>query len=75
MAVAMGYFGSSAPIMTSAIIAIGGLVNAGMQFVMGYVNRWLGAAWGYRSALIFAAILLAMIVRLAITVRKKTRLL
>jgi hypothetical protein len=71
MAVAMGYFGSSAPIMTSAIIAIGGLVNAGMQFVMGYVNRWLGAAWGYRSALVFAAVLFCLLLGLRRITRRK----
>lgn len=72
MAVAMGYFGADAPIMTSAIIAIAGLVNAGIQFVMGYVNRWLGAAWGYRSALVFAAVLFCLLMGLRRITRRKT---
>ncbi|MDR0448233.1 MAG: MFS transporter [Treponema sp.] len=61
MAVAIGYFGNNAPIMTSAIIAIAGLLNAGIQLVMGYINQWAGAGWGYRSCLLFAAILICLL--------------
>ncbi|MDR2552059.1 MAG: MFS transporter [Treponema sp.] len=69
LSVAIKRFGNSAPVMTSAIIAIGGLVNAAMQFVMGYVNRW-DAAWGYRSSLIFALALLCLLLKLNRDVKK-----
>ncbi|GHV85583.1 hypothetical protein AGMMS50230_11910 [Spirochaetia bacterium] len=61
MAVAMGYFGSDAPVNTAAIIAIAGLLNALMQLSMGYINRWIGAAWGYRSCLVFTLMLLCLL--------------
>lgn len=61
MAFAMGRFGERAPIMCSAVIAIGGLLNAGMQLAMGYINRYAGAAWGYRSCLAFTLILLCVL--------------
>jgi fucose permease len=61
MAFAMGRFGENAPIMCSAVIAIGGLLNAGMQLAMGYINRYAGAAWGYRSCLVFVLILLCIL--------------
>jgi fucose permease len=69
MAVAMGHFGGHAAVMTAAIIAIGGLLNALMQLSMGYINRWLGAAWGYRSCLVFTVVLLWMLLRLRRRVR------
>ena len=61
IAVAMTRFGSNAPVMTSAMIAIAGLLNAGIQLVMGYINRWIGTGWGYRSCLVFALILFCLL--------------
>ncbi|MDR2181376.1 MAG: MFS transporter [Treponema sp.] len=61
MARAMGVFGPDAPVVTSAMIAVGGLLNASMQLAMGYLNRYLGAAWGYRSCPLFALLLLVML--------------
>ena len=61
MAVAIGYFGKDAPLMTSAIIAIAGLVNSGIQFFMGYFNSWFGAGWSYRSCLLFTIILIPLL--------------
>jgi fucose permease len=62
MAVAIGRFGSGAPVKTSAMIAIGGLINAVMQLAIGYINRYMGAAFGYRSALVFSLLLLLFLV-------------
>jgi len=59
LAVAMGYFGKDAPVMTSAIIVIGGAINSGVQFLMGLTNRLAGPAWGYRSALFYALLIVA----------------
>jgi fucose permease len=59
MAVAMGYFRRHAPVITSIMIVLGGLVNSGGQLLIGFINRFCGPAWGYRSCLLFACILLA----------------
>jgi fucose permease len=59
MAAAMGYFGRHAPVMTSAMIVLGGLLNSGVQLLIGFINRFFGPAWGYRSCLPFAFVLLA----------------
>ena len=62
MAIAIGYYGSSkAPINTSAIIAIAGLLNAGIQFIIGYINHWAGTGWGYRSCFLFGFILIGLL--------------
>ncbi|MCL1812567.1 MAG: MFS transporter [Treponema sp.] len=71
MAIAIGRFGSNAPIMTSAIIAIAGLLNAGIQFVIGYIDHWAGAGWGYRSCLVFAAILICLLMVFRNSMSKK----
>jgi fucose permease len=63
MAVAIGVFGISAPVMTSVVIAIGGLFNALMQLFTGYINRYAGAAWGYRSCLLFTAALAVLLLK------------
>ena len=57
MAVAMGYFKDSAPVMTSAIIVIGGILNSGTQYLIGLTNRFAGPAWGYRSAVFYAGLI------------------
>ncbi|MDR2185920.1 MAG: MFS transporter [Treponema sp.] len=74
MAEAIGCFGSESPVMTSAIIAIAGTLNALLQLVIGYVNRFLGAAWGYRSCLIYGLIMTALMLLLknSISRRQKT---
>jgi fucose permease len=71
MAVAIGLFGVNAPVMTSAVIAIAGLFNALMQLSTGYINRYAGAAWGYRCCLVFTAALIVLLPRLGKTLDKK----
>jgi fucose permease len=61
MAIAIGRFGKNAPVMISAVIAIAGLLNTGIQLVMGYINMWIGAGWGYRSCLVLAVILICLL--------------
>jgi fucose permease len=61
MAAAIGFFGAESPVMTSAIIAISGTLNAVVQLIIGYSNRFLGAAWGYRGCLIYALLLVGMV--------------
>ena len=71
MAVAIGYFGKTAPLMTGAIIAISGLVNVTIQYLIGIINRYTGPGWGYRSCIIIVIILLALLVKLIRIFRKE----
>jgi fucose permease len=64
MAVAIGTFGKNAPVMSSAVIAIGGLLNATMQLLTGLVNNIIGAAWGYRLCIVLTAALLVLLLAL-----------
>jgi len=59
MAVAMGYFGNNSPVMTSAIVVITGAINAVINLIMGLTNSIIGPAWGYRSALLYALLMIA----------------
>jgi len=62
MATAMVYFKGDAPVMTSAIIVIAGTFNSLIQLLIGLINRLAGPAWGYRSCLVYAFIIIAMLV-------------
>ncbi|MDR0584688.1 MAG: MFS transporter [Treponema sp.] len=64
MALAIVRFGDDAPVMSSAMIAIGGILNAGVQFLVGLTNRFFGPAWGYRSSLLYTALLIGMLILL-----------
>ena len=70
LAIAMGYFGKDAPVMTSAIIVIAGAINSGIQLIIGYTNRLAGPAWGYRSCLIYAFLVIAALVVLRRRLRR-----
>ena len=65
MAMAMRYFREDAPIMTCAIIPIAGAINALIQFLIGLTNRYIGPAWGYRSNLFYAVLIILALVLLA----------
>ena len=58
MAVAIVSFGVDAPVFSSAMIAISGLLNAAIQFFIGLTNKFLGPAWGYRSAVVYTLLLI-----------------
>jgi len=58
MAVAIVSFGRDAPIYASAMIAIAGIINTTMQFVVGLINRVIGPAWGYRSSMVYTVLLI-----------------
>lgn len=58
MAVAMGVFGVDAPIVTSAIIMVSGAINGVIQLVIGFTNEIVGEAWGYRSCLLYAGVVM-----------------
>jgi fucose permease len=61
MAAAMGFFGKQAPVATGAIIVLSGALNSALQFVIGLTNRFAGAAWGFRSCLGYAVVLVAVL--------------
>ena len=65
MAVAMKAFGRDAPMMTSAIITVSGAINGLLQLVIGYTNHLAGEAWGYRSCLLYAGVVLVMLYALS----------
>jgi fucose permease len=72
VAVAMGFFGKNAPVMTSAIIGIAGLINAVMQLYMGYMNQWIGPSWGYRSSILFAVIIIFLLLKINKKLKKQS---
>jgi fucose permease len=61
MALAMNFFGRQAPVITSAIIVLSGAINSAIQFVIGMTNRFAGAAWGFRSCLGYAVVLVGVL--------------
>jgi fucose permease len=63
MAVAIVSFGRDAPVFSSAMIAIGGLLNAGVQFIIGLTNK-IDPAWGYRSTVVYTMLLIIVLVLL-----------
>jgi fucose permease len=64
MAVAIVSFGRDAPVFSSAMIAISGLLNAAIQFIIGLTNKIFGPAWGYRSAIVYTLLLIIALVLL-----------
>jgi hypothetical protein len=69
MAVAMKMFGSEAPMYTSAIITLSGAVNGIFQLIIGFTNQYAGEAWGYRSCVIYAILVLILLYRLTRRIR------
>jgi fucose permease len=72
MAVAMKFFGRQAPVSTSASIVLSGAINSAIQFVIGLTNRFAGAAWGFRSCLGYAVVLVAVLFFLNSRIGRKT---
>lgn len=61
LATAMRYFREDAPVMTSAIIVIGGALNSGIQLFIGLINRVAGPGWGYRSCLLYTLLIIVVL--------------
>lgn len=72
MAVAMNVFGQDAPMVTSAIITVSGAINGIFQLIIGFINQYIGEAWGYRSCLIYALFVLIMLYILSLKVKSKS---
>jgi fucose permease len=64
MAVAMGHFGPAAPVVTSVMIVIAGILNSVVQLLMGLTNRLLGPAWGYRSCFVYGLLVVISLLAL-----------
>jgi fucose permease len=71
IAVAMQVFGADAPAATSAIITVSGAINGIFQLVIGLTNQHIGSAWGYRSCLVYALIVLLVLSLLAARIRRQ----
>jgi fucose permease len=64
LAVSVGVFKSGAQNASGAIIAIAFTLSGIVQYGIGLINRFMGAAWGYRSCLVYSLILLLLLCRL-----------
>ena len=73
MALAMNFFGKQAPVITSAIIVLSGAINSAIQFVVGLTNRFVGTAWGFRSCLGYAVVLVAVLFFVNSRMRRRER--
>jgi fucose permease len=73
MAVAIVSFGRDAPVFSSAMIAISGLLNAAIQFLIGITNKIFGPAWGYRSTVAYTLLLIAAFCLLYRLLKNKAR--
>jgi fucose permease len=71
MAVAMQVFGPDAPNVTSVIITVSGAINGVLQLVIGLTNQYVGEAWGYRSCLLYAVLMLGSLYLLATHIRRR----
>jgi fucose permease len=69
LAISVGVFRERAQLASSAIIPIAFTVNGIMQYTYGLFNRFIGPAWGYRSCLLYCAILMALL----LVLRRRTR--
>ena len=69
IAVAMQVFGADAPAATSVIITVGGAINGVFQLVIGLTNQYAGAAWGYRSCLLYAVVVLGILYLLSARIK------
>ena len=72
MAAAVVLFGKDAPVYSSAMIAIAGLINALVQFLVGLTNR-VNPAWGYRSSMVYTVFLIAALIPLHRTFMRHNR--
>jgi len=71
MAVAIVSFGKDAPVCAGATIAIAGIVNTAVQFLVGLTNRAIGPAWGYRSSAVYTVLLIFVLLLLYKKLRRQ----
>jgi fucose permease len=73
MAVAIKCFGKDAPVFCSAMIAVGGLINAVVQYLVGITNKVFSPAWGYRSTVVYTVLLFFVLLLLNAKINQKSR--
>jgi hypothetical protein len=73
MAVAIQCFGKDAPVFSSAMIAVGGLINAVVQYLVGLTNKVFGSAWGYRSTVVYTVLLFFVLLVLNVKINQSVR--
>jgi fucose permease len=71
LAMSIGVFREKAQAASSAIIVISFSLNGAIQYLIGLINRYIGEAWGYRSCVVYAAILIAMLLWLRPALQRK----
>jgi fucose permease len=73
MAVAIQCFGKDAPVFSSAMIAIGGLINTVVQYMVGLTNKVFGSACGYRSTVVYTVLLIFVLLVLNVKIKQSSR--
>ena len=56
MCVLMKIFGNDASIVSSVVIFLSGATNGLVQLVIGYINEYIGNAWGFRCNVLYTVI-------------------
>jgi fucose permease len=69
LALSIPVFRENARAVSSAIIPIAFTTNGLFQYLIGLINRYIGAEWGYRSCLVFSVLTFFLL----LAVRKKVR--
>jgi fucose permease len=64
LAIAAGFFRERAQTASSAIICIAFSLSGIVHYGVGLTNSFLGAAWGYRSCILYSIILAALLLLL-----------
>ena len=64
LAISGGVFKENAQTASSAMISIAFTLSGIIQYGVGLTNRYLGAAWGYRSSLLYGTILMLLLILL-----------
>ena len=72
LAMSIGVFREKAQAASSAIIVISFSLNGAIQYLIGLINRYIGAAWGYRSCVVYTVILFILLLRLRPALHKQT---
>ena len=57
LAISVGVFKERAQTVSSAMISIGFITSGAIQYGFGLSNNYLGAAWGYRSCVLYSVVL------------------
>jgi fucose permease len=64
LAISVGVFKEKAQAMSPAMISISFVLNGIIQFGFGISNRFLGAAWAYRSCVLYGIVLVCLSLKL-----------